>query len=157
LKTFCRRWLDIGSGDLGKIYVEVIGCDGLPNKDMDLVKSGNKTDSFVSLVYEDVIAKTDIIDDCLSPRWLPWMQRAFIFRMMHTSSNLHIAVFDFDPGFADDHDICGKISIDLANLVSGTEYLLVSTAWTAWTYPNFAELFLRARSHFPVVSVKIAI
>ena len=121
---FCIRWLDVGSGDLGKIYVEIIGADGLPNKDHDL-GTGNKTDSFISVVYEDCIAKTDVIDDCLSPRWLPWTQRAFIFRMMHTSSNLHVAVFDYDAGFSNDHDICGRVSIDLANLNSGVVYLLV--------------------------------
>ena len=120
-----RKWLDIGSGNLGKVYVEILGADGLPNKDTDL-GGGNKTDPFVCIVYEDAIAKTDIIDDCLSPRWMPWTQRAFIFRMMHTSSNLNIAVFDFDPGFSNDHDICGRVSIDLANLRNGTEYLLVS-------------------------------
>ncbi|CAB9497692.1 Multiple C2 and transmembrane domain-containing protein 1 [Seminavis robusta] len=118
-----RTWLDVGSGDLGKVYCEIIGCDGLPNKDQDL-GNGNKTDSFAAIVYEDVVVKTDVIDDCLSPRWLPWMQRAFIFRMMHPSSNLNICVFDYDPGFAGDHDICGRVSIDLANLVPGTEYVL---------------------------------
>ena len=107
-----------------KIFLEIIGCDGLPNKDTDL-GGGNKTDPFACVVYEDAIAKTDIIDDCLSPRWMPWMQRAFVLHMMHTSSNINIAVFDFDPGFANDHDICGRVSIDLANLRSGTEYLLV--------------------------------
>jgi hypothetical protein len=44
--------------------------------------------------------------------------------MMHVSSNLHVGVFDYDPGFASDHDICGKVSIDLANLVPNTEYVL---------------------------------
>jgi hypothetical protein len=39
------------------------------------------------------------------------------------SSNLHIAVFDYDPGFASNHDICGRVSVDLANLRSDTEYL----------------------------------
>lgn len=52
------------------------------------------------------------------------MQRAFIFRMMHPSSNLHIAVFDYDPGFGNDHDICGRVSIDLANFQPNTEYVL---------------------------------
>lgn len=53
------------------------------------------------------------------------MQRAFVLHMMHTSSKIHIGVFDFDAGFATDHDICGKVSIDLANLLPDTEYLLV--------------------------------
>ena len=123
LALVIRRWLDVGSGDLGKIFIEIIGADGLPNKDMD-IGTGNKTDSFVAVIYEDCMAKTDIIDDCLSPRWLPWMKRAFIFRMMHTSSNLNIAVFDYDPGYAGDHDMCGRVSIDLANFQPDTEYVL---------------------------------
>ena len=118
------RWLDIGSGGLGRISVEIIGADGLPNKDKDIPGGGNKTDPFAAVVYEDCVAKTDTIDDCLSPRWMPWTQRAFIFRMMHVSSNLHVAIFDYDPGFASDHDICGRVSIDLANFLPDTEYLL---------------------------------
>lgn len=118
-----RNWLDIGSGDLGKIFVEIIGCDGLPNKDMD-IGNGNKTDAFISLVYEDCHCSTDVVDDCLSPRWLPWMKRAFVFNMMHTSSNLNIGVFDYDPGYAGDHDICGRVSVDLANFLPDTEYIL---------------------------------
>lgn len=116
-----ERWVDIGSGDLGKIFVEIIGADDLPNKDMD-IGTGNKTDSFVSVVYEDCVAKTDVIDDCLSPRWLPWMKRAFVFRMMHTSSNLNVGIFDYDNSGS--HDICGRVSIDLANFVPDTEYVL---------------------------------
>jgi hypothetical protein len=124
MHTCLCSWLDIGSGDLGKVFVEIIGADGLPNKDTAL-GGGNKTDPFVCCVYEDTVVKTNVIDDCLSPRWLPWMQRAFVFRMFHPSSNLHIAVFDYDPGFHDDHDMCGRVSIDLANLLPNTVYLLV--------------------------------
>ena len=82
-------WIDIGSGRLGKIFVEIISCDNLPNLDVGGVL-GNKTDSFVSLVYEDCFVRTDVIDDCLSPRWMPWSQRAFIFNCMHTSSQLFL-------------------------------------------------------------------
>lgn len=82
-------WIDIGSGRLGKIFVEIISCNNLPNLDVGGVL-GNKTDSFVSLVYEDCFVRTDVIDDCLSPRWMPWSQRAFIFNCMHTSSQLFL-------------------------------------------------------------------
>jgi len=115
-----QKWFDVGSGSLGRVFLEILGADGLPNLDGGVSK--NKSDPFVSIVYEDCAVKTDVIDDCLSPRWLPWMQRAFIFRMMHSSSNLHVAVFDFDTGSS--HDICGRVSIDLSNLRSNTEYLL---------------------------------
>ena len=83
------EWIDIGSGSLGKIFVEIIGCDKLPNMDVGSVL-GNKTDAFVSLVYEDCFERTDVIDDSLSPRWMPWSKRAFIFNCMHTSSQLFL-------------------------------------------------------------------
>ena len=67
--------------------------------------------------------QTDIIDDCLSPRWLPWTKRAFIFHMSHSSSHVQIGVFDSDIGM-DDHDLIGKISIDLTNLHKNTIYTL---------------------------------
>lgn len=76
------HWTDIGSGSLGKIFVEVLGCDNLPN--MDLGGTRDKTDAFVSLVYEDSLGKTDVVADCLSPRWMPWTRRAYIFNMTHT-------------------------------------------------------------------------
>lgn len=58
-----QHWIDSGSGKLGKIYVEVLGCDGLPNLDTGGFL-GNKTDAFVSIVFEDSVVQTDIIDDC---------------------------------------------------------------------------------------------
>jgi Ca2+-dependent lipid-binding protein len=78
------RWLDVGSGKLGRVFLEILAADNLPNKDVG-VSANDKTDAFVSIVYEDCAVRTDVVADCLSPRWLPWMQRAFIFRMMHSS------------------------------------------------------------------------
>jgi hypothetical protein len=88
--------------------------------------AGNKTDTFVSLVYEDAAVRTDIIDDTLKPRWLPWSKRAFIFHMLHSSSELFLGVFDYDAGFnpADDHDLVGRVSVDLSNLRKDTIYTL---------------------------------
>lgn len=118
-------WLDLGSGDLGRVFVEVIGADGLPNKDSGVGLFGsNKSDPFVSIVFEDTMAKTDVVDDCLSPRWLPWMQRAFVFRIMNTSSKLLVGVFDCDQGIGNEHDFIGRVSIGLSNLRTGTEYFL---------------------------------
>jgi hypothetical protein len=85
---------------------------------------GNKTDAFVSLVFEDAYARTDTIDDCLSPRWLPWSNRAFIFHIAHPSSQLFLGVFDYDSGLLDDHDLIGRVSVDLTNLRPDTEYIL---------------------------------
>ena len=117
-----QHWIDSGSGKIGKIYVEVLGCDGLPNLDSGGFL-GNKTDAFVSIVYEDSVVQTDIIDDCLSPRWLPWTKRAFVFHMSHSSSQVLVGVFDNDTGM-DDHDLIGKVSIDLTNIRKDTIYTL---------------------------------
>ena len=120
-----HEWVDMGEGELGKVYVEILGCDGLPNMDSGGFY-GNKTDTFVACVYEDVYGRTDVIDDCLSPRWLPWSNRAFIFSMGHPSSLLNIGVFDYDAGSdrLSDHDLIGRISVDLTNFRSATEYVL---------------------------------
>jgi hypothetical protein len=37
------QWVEAGTGSSGKYYVEVIGCDGLPNKDIS-VTGRDKTD-----------------------------------------------------------------------------------------------------------------
>eukprot|EP00529_Nitzschia_sp_RCC80_P008506 CAMPEP_0113512820 /NCGR_PEP_ID=MMETSP0014_2-20120614/39536_1 /TAXON_ID=2857 /ORGANISM="Nitzschia sp." /LENGTH=1224 /DNA_ID=CAMNT_0000409189 /DNA_START=63 /DNA_END=3733 /DNA_ORIENTATION=+ /assembly_acc=CAM_ASM_000159 len=118
-----QEWLDIGQGELGKIYLEVLGCEGLPNMDAGGFM-GNKTDAFVSVVFEDSFARTNVIDDCLSPQFMPWTNRAFIFHMAHPSSVLNLAVFDFDGGLLDDHDLVGRVSIDLSTLLPDTEYVL---------------------------------
>ena len=117
-----EHWVDAGTGSIGRLYFEVLGCDGLPNLDTGGFL-GNKTDAFVSLVFEDCYVRTDTINDCLSPRWLPWTQRAFIFNIYHSSSQLLLGVFDYDAGF-DDHDLIGRVSIDITNLRKDTEYLL---------------------------------
>ena len=127
LEQECMRasnnWVDIGSGNLGKIHFEVIKCDKLPNMDSG-GNFGIKTDAFASLVYEDCFVQTDVISNCLSPRWMPWSQRAFVFNMMHTSSQLFIAVFDSDDTPLNDHDLCGRVSIDLCNFMPDTVYTL---------------------------------
>jgi len=116
-----HSWLDIGSGNLGKIFVEVISCDGLPNMDTGS-RLGNLTDAFVSLVYEDCFARTHTVDDCLSPRFMPWSRRAFIFNMMHTSSQLFVGVFDTDVHTA--HELIGRVSVDLTNFIPNMIYTM---------------------------------
>ena len=118
-----KEWVDIGSGRLGKIFVEIIKCDNLPNLDMG-GSFGNKTDPFVSMVYEDCMAKSETIADCLHPRWMPWSKRAFIFNMSHTSSQLFIGVFDADEPSLNSHDLIGRVSVDLSSAVPDTEYFL---------------------------------
>lgn len=47
-------WLEAGSGTLGNLYVEVLGCDDLPNKDTfaGIQAFGNKTDAFTVLIFQ---------------------------------------------------------------------------------------------------------
>ncbi len=118
-----HNWIDAGSGTLGRLFVEVIGCDDLPQLDVGGF-AGNFTDAFVSLVFEDAVCQTDVIADCLNPRWMPWSQRAFIFHVFHSSSQLFIGVFDNDAGMnpADDHDPIGRVSVDVSNLRRDTIY-----------------------------------
>jgi hypothetical protein len=44
--------------------------------------------------------------------------------MSHPSSQLFLGVFDFDAGMLDDHDLIGRVSVDLTNLRKDTEYVL---------------------------------
>lgn len=60
------NFVEAGSGDLGKLYVEVIGASDLPNMDLGII--GDQTDAFACLVFEDSIVNTDVIGRCLSPR-----------------------------------------------------------------------------------------
>ena len=46
-----QHWIDSGSGKIGKVYVEILGCDDLPNLDSGGFL-GNKTDAFVAIVFE---------------------------------------------------------------------------------------------------------
>eukprot|EP00980_Cylindrotheca_fusiformis_P026175 scaffold15497_cov117-Cylindrotheca_fusiformis.AAC.2 len=118
-----QSWVKAGSGQLGRLFVEVLACHNLPN--MDLGEAvGDYTDPFVCLVYEDTVAMTDVIDDELSPHWLPWTQRAFSFGMMHPASTLYIGVFDFDLGQGNDHDPIGRVAVNLSNLHHDMEYTL---------------------------------
>lgn len=47
------NWTEVGSGDLGYLYVEILGCSDLPNMDRAIL--GRKTDAFASLVFEGKI------------------------------------------------------------------------------------------------------
>eukprot|EP00980_Cylindrotheca_fusiformis_P014365 scaffold3827_cov179-Cylindrotheca_fusiformis.AAC.29 len=115
-----RGWIESGSGKLGKVYCEVIGCDNLPNLDFNLT-GGNKTDPFVCLVYEDSIVHTDVLYNVLAPRWMPWTQRAFVFNIMHPNSQIFIGVFDFDATDPN-HDVVGRATCNISNFHPGTIY-----------------------------------
>lgn len=115
-----KYWIEAGSGDLGKIYVEVLWCDKLPNLDVSLT-GRDKTDAFACLVFEDCIVNTDVINDSLSPRWMPWSQRAFIFNIMHPSSQIMVGVFDHDSGITQGgHDPVGRVVVNPTNMRPNT-------------------------------------
>ena len=118
-----ENWVQAGSGKLGKLYVEVLSCHGLPNVDVGEAV-GNLTDSFVALVYEDTFVQTPVIADELSPHWLPWTQRAFCFGIMHPASMLYLGVFDFDLGPLAEHFPLGRIAVNISNLQRDTMYTL---------------------------------
>lgn len=134
------NWVDAGSGKLGRLFVEILHCDGLPN--MDLIDTSNvldTTDAFVCLVYEDTIVNTDVIGDSNSPRWMPWSKRAFCFPVAHSQSDLFIGIFDYDMERSPvqmalrvvkrQHRPIGRCSVCLTQLNPDTLYTL--------TYPIY--------------------
>lgn len=128
------NWIEAGSGSIGRVYVEVIKCDGLPNMDMWNVSPQIATDTFACLVFEDSIVNTDVITNTRSPCWAPWSRRAFAFNVSHPSSNVLLGLFDWDSEsspiqmamrFASDvHDPIGRILINVAAAVPDTIYTL---------------------------------
>ena len=126
-----KSWIDAGSHGIGKLYFEVIGCDGLPNMDfgpLQMATGGvlaGKTDSYACIIYEDSIVNTDVIYDSLSPRWMPWTQRAFAFHIMDPSSQLMLAILDYDAvNPLDDDDPIGRVTIDPSNMRPMTDYTM---------------------------------
>jgi len=116
------NWVEAGYGDMGMIYIEVIGCDKLTNMDVGL---SEKTDAFVALVFEDAMVRTDIMHDLRSPRWMPWSTRAFAFRVCHPSSIIMLGVFDYDQMPISDHDPIGRVVINTVNFKNNTCYNLI--------------------------------
>jgi len=117
-----HSWIEAGSGTIGKLYLELLQCDDLPNVDVGEAV-GNVTDCFLCAVFEDVMVQTPVIDDELSPRWLPWTPRAFCINVMHPASVLYLGAFDFDLGLSD-HDPLGRVAIQLGNFQRDTDYTL---------------------------------
>ena len=112
-------WAEAGHGDMGRVYVEIIGCDDLKNLDLGV---NDQTDSFAVVVFENNMVRTDVVRDCLQPRWMPWSSRAFAFNIVHPSSLLFLGVFDYDK--LGGHDPIGRVVINTAKFQSNTSYLL---------------------------------
>lgn len=127
------HWVEAGSGAVGRVYVEVICCDGLPSMDFTgKISPRLTTDAFACLVFEDSIVNTDVIPNTRCPRWTPWCRRAFVFNVAHPSSNILLGLFDWDAernpvqvamSFASDvHDPIARIVVNVANVVPNTVY-----------------------------------
>jgi hypothetical protein len=140
-----HKWVEAGTGGLGKLYLEVIKCDSLPNMDAGM---NGVTDAFCCIIYEDSIVNTDVINDELSPRWVPWCQRGFVFRMAHPSSQVLIGVFDYDSAKGiNSHDAIGRVSIDVTNFRRDTDYLL--------TYDLYRSVLDNERETFGTITVRL--
>merc|ERR1711957_865685 len=118
------RWVECGDGTLGRIYLEVLQCTGLPNLELGGLWEGGKTDAFVSVVFEDTVVRTEVIRDCLSPVWMPWCQRAFVMQVAYPTSSIFLEVFDFDRVNGKKHDKIGHVTINLNNFLADAEYTL---------------------------------
>jgi hypothetical protein len=117
-----KQWHDVGHGNYGYVYLEIIGCDDLPNMDTELIDG--LTDAFVAIVFEDCYVRSSVIHDSLNPRWMPWADRAFKFNITHPSSILRLGVFDFDDLSIDGHDPISRIEIHPESFESDTMYTL---------------------------------
>lgn len=125
------HWVEAGSGSLGKVYIEILSCDGLPNMDRNKISS-RTTDAFACAVFEDSLVNTDVIVNSTSPRWMPWCRRAFVFNILHPSSNILLGIFDWDMESSpvqmamsvatDVHDPIARVMINVANTVPDTMY-----------------------------------
>jgi hypothetical protein len=134
------NWMKAGSGDIGFLYVEILGCDDLFNT--DLLKTTNlldKTDCFVNLVHEDGVVNTDVIRDSLSPRWMPWSRRAFCFGVAHPQSNLFLGIFDHDMEKSPFKAVMRTVSkqhVPIGRCVVNLSMFLPETLYTL-TYPIY--------------------
>lgn len=115
------RWVTAGYGTVGTVFLEIVGCNDLPNLDF---AAGDLTDPFVGIAFEDTMVRTDIIWNELNPRWMPWTTRAFAFNVQHPTSLIMLGIFDYDDTLLDHHDPAGRVVINTANFECDTSYLL---------------------------------
>ena len=120
-----QKWVQAFSdrASLGRIYVEILSAHDLPNVDVGS-SLGNATDAFCVLCYGDVMLQTDVVDDELSPHWLPWTQRAFVLTMGHPSHMLYLAIFGFKRNPLLNHTPIGRVEVNLSNFQNKTVYNL---------------------------------
>lgn len=117
-----REWVEAGWGDFGAVYVEILGCDNLPQMDTKMIDG--LTDPFAGIVFEDTFVRSSVIFDNLNPRWPPWSQRAVKFNISHPSSVIYVGIFDYDEMYLDDHDPIGRVVLHLDTFEPDTVYTL---------------------------------
>lgn len=106
------RWIKSGKGHVGRLFVELIKCD-------HFLSSFN---AFAGIVVEDTFVKTDMIQSCKKPRWMPWSRRSFILPIVHPRSPVILGIFHHEKiGY--DRPV-GRVVIDLAKLKNHVEYFL---------------------------------
>lgn len=122
------NWTQFGSvrkdEDLGELYLEILNCDKLPNTDAPdgILGFGYKTDAFVCAIYDEFFAQTDVIENRLSPMWMPWTQRSFCFAIKHPFSQLFLSVNDFNSVTK---FVCiGRIQVNLNHFEPDVTYTL---------------------------------
>lgn len=125
-----RKWLQAGNSkhSYGRLYLEILSAHDLPNVDLGETM-GNKTDAFCSVVYGDTMVQTDLIDDELSPHWLPWTRRAFVFHISKdwvspSSVALYLGVFGYKRKPIRRHKPIGRVEIHPFQLQRNTLYEL---------------------------------
>jgi len=118
------HWSNVGYGTYGSVFLEVIGCERLPNMDL-----ASLTDAFVSLLFEDSYVQTPVIHNSLGPKWMPWSGRAFQFQIAHPTSILFLGILDYDELTIQPHDPISKIEIYPSDYEADTVYHL--------TYPLY--------------------
>jgi hypothetical protein len=117
-----REWVEAGWGEFGAVYLEILGCDNLPQMDTEMIDG--LTDPFAGIVFEDTFLRSSVIFDNLNPRWPPWSQRAIKFNIGHPSSRIYLGIFDFDDNLLDDHDPIGRVVLHLDGFEPDTIYTL---------------------------------
>lgn len=140
-------WIDAGSGDLGVLYLEVIGCDDIPN--LDRAFPNEKTNCFITTIFEDTIVSTDVIMNCSSPRFLPWTRRAFHFNIKHAMSPLFIGVFDHDNRMNFNHDYIGRVVLNPSQFAANTAYNV--------TYELYDSHQMKKRSMRGTITLRIRV
>lgn len=126
-----KMWVEAGSGDIGKLYFEILSCEALPDMDKRSLRSVDTTDAFACIVFEDCVVNTDVINNSENPQWMPWTQRAFVFNINHPSSQVLLGIIDYDGALGGADDAIGRVSIDFSNFLPKTEYCLFYDLYTS--------------------------